>query len=70
MTNVLLLIVMTVLVLRALSYEDQISLYQSSRCLLYCIKYGAFISIAGRYIAQSYLLYKTNEKIADPSLVN
>ena len=68
LTNVLLLIVMTVLVLRALQYDDQISLYRSSRCLLYLIKYGALISMAVRYIAQFYLLYKTNELIVDPNL--
>ena len=68
LTNVLLLIVMTVLVLRALTYEDQISLYRNSRVLLYMIKYGALISIAARYLAQFYLLYMMNERIVDPSL--
>jgi len=70
MTNVLMLVIMTVLVLRALSYEDQISLYQNSRCLLYLVKYGALISIACRYLAQFYLLFETNERIVDPSLTD
>lgn len=68
MTNVLLMLVMTILVWRMLSFETQIELYRSSFCLLYFIKYGALFSIAARYLAQFYLLYKTNERIADPSL--
>ena len=70
LTNVLLLIVMTILVFRALKSETQIVLYQSSRCLLYFIKYGALVSIAGRYLAQFYLLYKTNERIIEPTLID
>lgn len=67
-TNVIMLGIMTVLVLRALSYDDQISFYKNSRLLLYLVKYGAFITIVCRYLAQFYLLYKTNERIVDPSL--
>lgn len=68
LTNVLLLIVMTILVVRALTTETQLSLYRSSTCVLYFIKYGALLSIAGRYLAQFYLLYQMNERIVDQSL--
>ena len=68
-TNILLLIVMTIFVIRALNTRYQIEFYQNSVGLLYVIKYGALISIAVRYVAQFYLVFKKNERVADPSLV-
>ena len=67
--NVILLIAMTILVIRALTTKTQIIFYQSSRPLLYFIKYFSLISIIGRYIAEFYLQYQKNERIADPSLI-
>ena len=51
LTNVLLLVVMTILVMRALTQNRQIELYQNSGVLLKVIKYTALISIAVRYMA-------------------
>ena len=56
LTNVLFLIVMTILVIRTLNAKTQIELYQNSRVLLYVIQFLALISIAIRYIAQFYLM--------------
>ena len=67
LTNVLLLIVMSILVWRALASDTQISLYRRSTFLLYCIKYGALLSIAARYLAQFYLLYETSKRVANQS---
>ena len=68
LTNVLLLIVMTVLVVRALKTDTQISLYKNSQCLFYLIKYGTLITLLSRYLAQFYLVYEANERIANPDL--
>ena len=56
LTNVLFLIVMTILVIRTLNAKTQIELYQNSRVLLYVIQFLALISIAIRYLAQFYLM--------------
>ena len=68
LTNVLLLILMTVLVIRALQTETQIKIYQRSTVLLYFIKYSALVSMAIRYAFEFYLLHMTNQRIADPTL--
>lgn len=60
LTNVLMLVVMTILVTRALQLETQIQLYQNSHLLLYVIKYLSLISIAVRYTAQFYLIFMKN----------
>lgn len=60
LTNVLLLILMTILVIRALQTETQIKIYQRSTVLLYFIKYSALVSMAIRYAFEFYLLHKTN----------
>ena len=70
LTNVLILVLMTILVIRALQTEAQIKIYQNSGTLLYFIKYLALFSIAVRYAAQFYLIHKTNERIADPTLLD
>ena len=67
--NVIMLVLMTILVTRALQSETQIELYRNSSVLLYCIKYFALVTIAFRYASQFYLMSKTNERIADPSTI-
>jgi len=49
LSNVLFLVVMTILVIRTLNAKTQIELYQSSRVLLYVIQFLALLSIAIRY---------------------
>jgi len=56
LTNVLMLILMTILVIRALQSETQILLYKNSSLLLYFIKYFALFTIAVRYASQFYLI--------------
>ena len=49
LTNVIMLILMTILVIRALQTETQTKIYQNSKLLMYFIKYLALFSIAVRY---------------------
>ena len=55
LTNVVLLIFMTVLVIKALLYKSQIALYQNSTILLRLLNIVAIMAIAVRYLVQFYV---------------